>query len=286
MLRLPRLLGLLLVAALVLPVLRADDDNKKKDDPTKKKEVAKDADTPKKKEAAKDDDTPKKKAPADKEKKDKEKKDRLSWGLELIGRITVDGNSQGDFTLHVTQKILEPDYGAQQQYAQQQMELARHQLRMATARTLQERNQAALQYYQTAMQLAQTQQRLFRARDHNYDVQLRFADKMKVRSLQPPLDYDDKGNPKKYTAKELDTLRGKEGLPGFAAEMDAVRSGQIVQVYVARNQGAANQAPKAKAPAPKGAKKKAERPQDDDEEPASSRPEAVMIVILREPPPQ
>jgi hypothetical protein len=285
MLRLPRFFGLLLMGALVLPVLRADDDNKKKDDPAKKKEVAKDADAPKKKDAAKDDAPPKKKAPADKEKKATEKKDTLSWGLELVGRINVDGNSQGDFTLHVTQKILEPDYGAQQQYAQQQMQLAQHQVRMATARTLQERNQAALQYYQTAMQLAQTQQRLFRARDHNYDVQLRFADKVRVRTLQPPLEYDDKGNPKKYTTKELQELRGKEGLPGYKAEMDAVRSGQIVQVYVARNQAAANQTPKAKAPAAKG-KKKTERPDDEDEDPRSSRPEAVMIVVLREPPPQ
>src|SRR5947209_17813256 len=100
-----RLLGLFVVAVLVLPSLGADEkDVKPKEPAAKKKEVAKD-----------DEDTPKKKG---KEAGEKEKKEKLTWGAELVGRIEVDGNSQGDFKLHITQKILEQDYGAQQQYAQ------------------------------------------------------------------------------------------------------------------------------------------------------------------------
>jgi hypothetical protein len=270
--RWPRLVGLFLMTALVLPSLAADDKDVKKDDPPKKKEAAK-----------KDDDTPKKKG-ADKEKEpaEKEKKDKFAWGMELVGKINVDGNSQRDFTLHVTQKTLEPDYGAQQQYGQQQVQLVQQQLRMATARTPQDRLRATQQYYQTAMQLAQTQQRLFRPKDINYDVQLRFAEDMKVRLMQPPIDYDDKGNVKKYTAKELQDLRGKEGLPGYGAEMDAIRSGQIVAVYLSRK-ALPNQAAKAKAggkaPAAKGAKKKAD---DEVDEVGPARPEAVMIMVLRD----
>jgi len=276
--RLTRLLGLLLMAALVLPSLGADDnDFKKKDDPPKQKEAAN-------KEAANDgEDTPKKKGTAKtKEPGDKEKKDKFTWGAELVGRIQVDGNSQRGFTLHVTQKIMEPDYGAQQQYAQQQMQLAQQQARMATARTLQERNQAALQYYQTAVQLAQTQQRLFRPRDFNYDVKLRFAEDMKVRLLQPPVNYDDKGNLKKYTSKELQELRGKEGLPGFKAEMDAVHSGQIVTVFLAKKQASSDQKDRTKPAEKAGAEKEGKKKAADNEDAGQARPRAVMILILKD----
>jgi hypothetical protein len=258
----PRLLGLLLLSALVLPSLGADDkDAKKKDDAPQQKDAVK-----------KDDDTARKK-PADNGKDSKEKKEKLTWGAELVGRVEVAGTSQREFTLHVTQKIMEPDYGAQVQYAQQRLQLAQQQARMATARTLQERNSATLQYYQIAMQMSQTQQRLYRPRDHHYDLKLRFAENKKVRLSQPPLDYDDKGNPKKYTAKELRDFQGKEGLPGHTAEMDALKSGQIVKVYLKRY-----------APAYTPAKGKAAKKKDEDEEDADmSRPEAVMILVLREP---
>jgi len=267
--RYPRLIGLLLTAALVLPGLGADDnDAKKKDDPPKKKEATKN-----------DEDTPKKKG-ASKEAAEKEKKDKLTWGMELVGKIQVDGNSQHDVTLHITQKILEPDYGAQQQYAQQQMQLAQYQVRMLIGRTPNDRLQATQQYYQAAMQLAQTQQRLFRPKDYNYDVQLRFADDMKVRLLQPPVDYDDKGNLKKYTAKELQELRGKDGLPGFTGDMDAVRSGQIVRVFLARKQVPTAQAAKTKyAAKTKGSKKKTD---DEEDEVGSARPQVIMILVLRD----
>jgi hypothetical protein len=35
-----------------------------------------------------------------------------------------------------------------------------------------------------------------------------------VRSLQPPVAFDDKGNVKKYTAQELKEMRGDGKLPG------------------------------------------------------------------------
>jgi hypothetical protein len=263
--RLLRLIGVLLLSVVVLPLLAADDtDAKKKDAALKQKDATKsDENTPKKKSADKD-----------KEPVAKEKKDKLTWGRELVGRIHVAGNSQREFTLNVSQIIMEPDYGAQQQYAQQRMQLAQHQLRMATARNLQDRNNAALQYYQTSMQMSQTQQRLLRPKEQKYDVKLRFAEGMKIRLSSPPLDYDDKGNPKKYTNKELSDLRGKEGLPGYAGEMDALKSGQTVKVYLARPPGAET------------AKGKAAKKKDDDEDDVPmSRPEAVMILVLRDPPP-
>jgi hypothetical protein len=267
---------LLLVLGLVLPSRGADDDkDAKKDDPaTKKVEGAKDKD-----------DDPKKGTDKDKESSAKTKKEKFTWGAELIGKLWVDGNSQKDFKLHVTQKIMEPDYNAQQQYAQQQMQLQRQQMQMAAARTLQARQQALQQYYQTANQLAQTQMRLYKPKDLNFDVELRFGENMKVRLLQPPVEYDDKGNLKKHTAKELQALRGTEDLPGYTGEVDALRSGQYVKVYLAKNQAPPTKVAMGKggkaAPVPVAAKKK--KTDEDEDELGMARPEAVMIMVLQDP---
>jgi hypothetical protein len=267
---------LLLGLALVLPASSADDnDDKKKNEPAPKKvEAGKDKeDAPKDKDADKD-----KKDAAKKKDADKEKKEKLTWGQELIGKLTFEGNSQKDFTLHVTQKIMEPDFGAQQQFARQQYELQQQQLRMATARRPQDLAQAQQQYLQTLNQLAQTQNRLFRPKDLKFDVPLRFAEKVKVRLLNPPIDYDDKGNVKRYTAKELKELQGTEGLPGFTGDLDALRNGQIVKVFLAKN-AAAKAVPPGKGAPPR--KKKAD---EDEDEVGMARPEAVMIMVLQDTP--
>jgi hypothetical protein len=67
---------------------------------------------------------------------------------------------------------------------------------------------------------------------------------MKVRTLSPPVDYDDKGNVKKYTAKELKKLRGKGNLPGYPADFDSLREGQAVKVYLAKPKAAKKKAGK------------------------------------------
>jgi hypothetical protein len=260
----PRWFGaaaLMVVLALVLSPLAADDkDAKKKGDPPKTGDEA-----AKKKDAGKD------------------KQEKLTWGMELIGKLTIDGNSQKDFTLHVTQKIMQPNYQAQQQYAQQQIQLAQHQVQMLRARTPQERSQAQQQYLQSLAQLAQTQRNLYQARDLNADVQLRFAEKVKVRLAQPPVAYDDKGNLKRYTPKELQELRGKSGLPGYDGEFDSLRSGQVVKAYLAKNAVAVNPAGPPKAGPPKAAKKK--KTDDEEDELSPARPEAVMILVLQDLPP-
>jgi hypothetical protein len=270
------LAGLLVVVVLVLPSLGADDkDDKKKDDPAAKKA-----------DAAKGDKEEAPKKPGDKEKAPAKtaKKEKFTWGAEAIGKLTVDGNSTKDFTLHITQKTLEPDYGAQQQFAQQSMQLQQQQMRIAMARKPQDRQQAMQQYYQTLMQLSQTQARLYRPKDVNFDVQLRFGENMKVRLLQPPVEYDDKGNLKRYTAKELKELQGKEDLPGYTGEADALRTGQIVKVYLAKNQIPASAVGKMKGGAKAAPKKK--KTDDDEDELGVARPEAVMIMVLQDAPPQ
>jgi hypothetical protein len=108
----------------------------------------------------------------------------------------------------------------------------------------------------------------------NMDV--RAADNAKVRTMIPPIEFDDAGFQKKWTKKELDALRDKTPLllyegekriglaPGFATDFDAIKQGQYVDIYM-----------------PKAAKKDEKKKKtDDDPPPAKDRPEFLLIVIL------
>jgi hypothetical protein len=111
----------------------------------------------------------------------------------------------------------------------------------------------------------------------NRDVDLQATDEMKVRTLNPPVEFDEKGKPRKYTAKELKEMRGPDRkLPGYTADFESLKIGQIVRVTVARR---------------KSVLKAMQHPQrvntkDKDKEndaPLGDRPEVTMIVILAEP---
>ena len=56
-------------------------------------------------------------------------------------------------------------------------------------------------------------------------------------------------------------------LPGYTAELEALRQDQYVTVYLAKKKGAAKSTTK-----------------DKDEKPAEDRPQISMVVILAEPP--
>jgi len=101
---------------------------------------------------------------------------------------------------------------------------------------------------------------------------------MKVRTLQLPIDFDEKGKPKRYSAQELKDLKGPDPkLPGYTADFDSLKPEQVVKVYLARKKGA-----KA-APLQQPGKKKGK---DDNAEAADARtenrPEVTMVLILAE----
>ncbi len=101
------------------------------------------------------------------------------------------------------------------------------------------------------------------------DIEVQATDDVKVRLLTPPVEFDDKGRPKKYTSKELAKLRGPDhSLPGYTAEFDNLKPGQVVKVYLAK-----------KKEAPKASGKKAK----DDDEVSDKRLQARMVVVVAEP---
>jgi hypothetical protein len=76
------------------------------------------------------------------------------------------------------------------------------------------------------------------------------SDVGKVRSYDPPENFDDKGNVKKYTKEELADLKGdtpaEKKMVGYKADWDAVKVGDMVQVTLSVNKNAPPKAKKAK----------------------------------------
>jgi hypothetical protein len=102
-------------------------------------------------------------------------------------------------------------------------------------------------------------------------VEMLANDNMKVRMISPPVDFDLKGKPRKYTPKELRDMKGPDTkLPGYMADFDDIKPGQIVRVYL----------PNKTKPVPKPPVKL----KDSDEPKPAEKPEVLMVVILREPP--
>lgn len=110
----------------------------------------------------------------------------------------------------------------------------------------------------------------FRVVTETKDFDLDIADKLVVRWLNPPFEYDDKGNPKTYTKEELTKMRGPDPkLPGYMGKPDDLIAGQTVKLFL--------------TPPPKDSKT-AKRPKLDEDEGIGNvpRPTVQMILIVEE----
>jgi hypothetical protein len=70
--------------------------------------------------------------------------------------------------------------------------------------------------------------------NNKQNVKVMTLDDVKVRTKYPPVAYDDKGNKKKYTAKELKELRGDSKLEGYTAGFEDLKTNQYVKVSLVR----------------------------------------------------
>ena len=89
----------------------------------------------------------------------------------------------------------------------------------------------------------------------------------KVRLKDPPVQADENGNVKKYTAKELKELKGDPKLPGYAGDFDSLKTGQIIQVKLAKMK---------QTPKPRG--------KGEDKDLTENKPVATMIMIVQDTP--
>jgi hypothetical protein len=276
---------------IVLPTLTAQDGEKKdadkaeKKDEAKKDEPKKDKDEPKKDkdEPKKDKDEPKK--DDEKKKKDEPKKEKLNYGQKFVTKVISANVEAREFTVETREIDQKKQYDVQVWQTQRNTQLAQQlaQANQALAQGMASKDFkariAAQQNYAKAMANYERDVYNFKVELAKKDVttvkpfDVRANDEAKVRSMNPPVEFDDQGFQKKWTKKELEERRDKTGLPGFAVEWDHVKAGQTVEIYLV------------KAPAPpKDQPKKKKGPDDDPVPPeAKGRPEFIMIVILAEP---
>lgn len=82
------------------------------------------------------------------------------------------------------------------------------------------------------------------SKDKTVDVEWQSIDDVKVRMLNPPPQFDDKGRIKRYTRKELRELKGEDKSPGYPAEFSDLKPAQYVQVTLVKKKGAPRVTPK------------------------------------------
>jgi hypothetical protein len=261
---------LVLAAALVLPAFAADDKKEVKADdknPAAKADDKKEKDSPKS--DKKDKDPPKTDTSAEaKEKKAAQDKMLASRKLADVKLVQVEG-AQRYLTVQLTLKYAVPNAGAANNLANLQRQLVD-----ATRITNPIDRQRRLA--EIAIDIEKNKRNLLTVKEESQKIELQAADEMKVRTVLPPVEYDDKGKLRKLSEKELRELKGPDPkLPGYQADFDSLKTEQIVDVYLAAPKGgAAKGKPKAKP-------KETDRDVSAAEEP---KPQVVMIIIKGQPP--
>ncbi len=129
-----------------------------------------------------------------------------------------------------------------------------------TARTARSQIQQMQRAQQKAVQDLQAKSK--NGKEH-IDFELPLTDKATVRRLHLGVEYDDKGNPKDQKA----AAKGEGGLPGFAAKIDDLNTGDHVKVYLV-------------APSKAAPKKDADGALIDGQLPG--HPQVRMIVLLED----
>lgn len=193
------------------------------------------------------------------------KEEKLVYGQMVSGvKLTRLDGSTGGFAIDV------PEIDPMKVY-QFNIWKAQQLQSIATSSSFQQRAQRTASFQQQ-MALKQARGEMYSMKAHD----MKFGEGCKIRTLFPPIQYDDEGKLKRWTQRDLKKLRGKTSLPGYPAEMDAIKIGQTVDVYLAKK--VAGLGGKGSPP-----RKKKKGP-DDDPPVITERPEVVMIVIRAEPP--
>lgn len=201
---------------------------------------------------------------------------------DISGKVAIAGGSSRSLTVAVETQVYEPNPAAKRDNTgnrqvdtlmRRQMEIQRDQVEIMRARSPQERmrRMAELQRDMAMLQRemarlnVQPQQQPFKTVTKRQDYDIATDDKTHIRFVEPPVAFDDKGNPKKYTAAELKELKGTDArLLGYKGEFEQLRPGHVVKVTLGKR--AATKAGK-----------------DLDKDPvADDKPYAVLILVTGE----
>src|SRR5262249_20125805 len=137
---------------------------------------------------------------------------------QIAGELVHVEPTKNSIRVKVTIHYQELNQGAYKGLLQAQIDLQR-------ARDINARNNAL-------RAIAQHQANLISIKSTSKEIPVDAAEDCKVRSAQPKAAFDDMGNVKKFTAKELAALRGKDGL--FDGEFSDLSPGQLVRVALVK----------------------------------------------------
>jgi hypothetical protein len=186
-------------------------------------------------------------------------KEKMLASGKVTGKLTHVEGAQRYFVVQVKYAVSRPNLGAMQNIANLNRQLA-------SAR----QNKDAKGALNAQMQLAWNQAIMYDVQTLDGPIEFVADDDMKIRTLQLPVEYDDKGKPRKLTQKELKERRGSDlSLPGYEADFDMLKQGQLVNVSLEKP---------SKPPA-----KKAEKKDPDGGDSKKERYKALMVVIVAEP---
>jgi hypothetical protein len=197
----------------------------------------------------------------------------LALMKKAVGKITEIGGSDRGFTFRYEYTYLQPNQGkinaANKALARRQQQQVRRYNQILRMRDP-VKKAAAMDRFIQRIQREQlnSAKGLFKLVTIRKNFDLEATSDVKVRFRSPPVEYDDKGHLKEYTAKELKALKGKDPkLPGYQGTWDQLTEGQTVKLYF-----------KAR---PKKKDKKA-KDQDPLESLGEDRPLVRMILVLKE----
>jgi hypothetical protein len=183
--------------------------------------------------------------PAKKASKDKVRTDFLR------GKLVKIDPKERTFTVRVTTKIPQDNAGAAQNIANLRQQLVGN------------RDPNSIRSIQ--VEIMKNQQNLVTFKDDVKRIECVASDDIKVRTLLLPVEYDDKGKPKKLTEKEKRALKGSDlKSPGYEADFESLKPEQTVEVHLEK------QVHKSKS-------------KDKDAADVKEPKKAIMIVIVSEP---
>jgi hypothetical protein len=194
---------------------------------------------------------------ADKEKPPGDKKEAAAKMIsagEITGRVVNVEATRKVLTVELTLVYQVPNVGAINNIANIKVQMAQAR-DINTMRNLQ-------------VQLIREQANVYQVKKESHNIDVEAGDDVQVRLKDPPVAFDEKGNAKKYTAKELKELKGDPKLPGYAGDFDSLKTDQIVQIKLAKMK---------ETPKPRGKG-------EDKDALTDNKPVATTIMILHDAP--
>jgi hypothetical protein len=176
---------------------------------------------------------------------------------EVTGRVVNVEATRKVLTVELTVVYQVPNVGAINNIAN---------IKLQMAQAAQNRDINGMRNLQ--VQLLREQANMMQVKKESHNVDIEAGDEVQVRLKDPPVQFDEKGNVKKYTAKELKELKGDSKLPGYPGDFDSLKTDQIVQIKLAKMK---------ETPKPRGKG-------EDKDSLTDNKPVATTIMILQDAP--